>query len=872
MAVRGRAKLKESKFQICVLCALFWLTLLFASAPQTFAQGGIPLWTNRYDGPGNGYDGAAAVAVDNSGNVFATGKSVGSSGSFDYATIKYSGLGVALWTNRYAGGSGGAAAAAVDSSGNVFVTGFSSDDYATVAYSSAGVALWTNRYNGPADSYDYATAVAVDSSGNVFVTGVSSGSSSVVDYATIAYSSAGVALWTNRYDGPANHFDYAYAIAVDGSGNVFVTGGSWRSSSDSDYDYATVAYSGAGVALWTNRYNGPANRDDFANAMAVDSSGNVFVTGESRGGPSSDGCATVAYSNAGVALWTNRSDGAIGRAVVVDTSGNVFVTGTATIAYSSAGVALWTNRSGGSYARVAVDGSGNVFVAGSSNGSLSSDDYATIAYSSAGVALWTNHYNGPADGYDDATAVGVDSSGNVFVTGVSYNGSSHDYATIAYSSAGVALWTNRYDGPAISYDFSNGVAVDRSGNVFVTGPSIGGYSGHATVAYSSAGVALWTNRYDGPADSYGYATAVAVDSSGNVLVTGSSFSGFSSDAYATIAYSSAGVALWTNRYDGPANLHDYGHAVAVDSSGNVFVTGASDDSIGLSDDYATIAYSSAGVARWTNRYDGPANSSDSASAIVVDSGGNVFVTGASVDGPGYSDYATIAYSSAGVARWTNRYDGPANSYDSASAIAVDSGGNVFVTGSSSNGTNDDYVTIAYSSAGVALWTNRYDGPVNSSDSASAIAVDSGGNVFVTGTSQGSSSYFDYATVAYSGAGVALWTNRYSGPTTNSFDSASAVSVDSSGNVFVTGVSAGDFVTIKYSSSLSPRLSIDRDGSGGLFIRHTGVPDVTYRLQRAASLTGPWSDLATNSTPASGLIEYHETSPPPTQAFYRTVRP
>ena len=69
-----------------------------------------------------------------------------------------------------------------------------------------------------------------------------------------------------------------------------------------------------------------------------------------------------------------------------------------------------------------------------------------------------------------------------------------------------------------------------------------------------------------------------------------------------------------------------------------------------------------------------------------------------------------------------------------------------------------------------------------------------------------------------------------------------------------------------------QLVISRDGSGGLFVSYTGAPDVTYRLQRAASLTGPWSDLATNTTPATGLIEFHETSPPFGQAFYRTAQP
>ena len=71
---------------------------------------------------------------------------------------------------------------------------------------------------------------------------------------------------------------------------------------------------------------------------------------------------------------------------------------------------------------------------------------------------------------------------------------------------------------------------------------------------------------------------------------------------------------------------------------------------------------------------------------------------------------------------------------------------------------------------------------------------------------------------------------------------------------------------------SPRLTLAPDSSSGYFLRFTGAPDVSYRLQRAPSVTGPWSALVTNTAPASGLIEYHETSPPPGAAFYRTAQP
>src|SRR5262249_24877059 len=160
-------------------------------------------------------------------------------------------------------------------SGHVFVTGGSrsSDgntyDYATIAYSSAGAPLWTNRYNGPGNSDDQAVAVTVNGSGHVFVTGYSAGSGTGLDYATIAYSSAGAALWTNRYNGPLGYGnDQAQALTVDGSGNVYVTGYSYSGVGNMNADYATLAYSSAGVPLWTNRYDGPGNDEDTPVAVA----------------------------------------------------------------------------------------------------------------------------------------------------------------------------------------------------------------------------------------------------------------------------------------------------------------------------------------------------------------------------------------------------------------------------------------------------------------------------------------------------------------------------------------------------------------------------------------------------------------------------
>jgi uncharacterized delta-60 repeat protein len=374
------------------------------------------------------------------------------------------------------------------------------------------------------------------------------------------------------------------------------------------------------------------------------------------------------------------------------------------------------------------------------------------------------------------------------------------------------------------------VAVDSSGNVVVTGTSYGGssFGDYATIKYSSAGVPLWTNRFNGPTNSDDRASALAVDGSGNVLVTGNSYAPSRSD-YATIKYSSTGVPLWTNRYSGPGNYNDIATGLTVDSSGNVFVAGSSYAANGA--DYATIKYSGAGVPLWTNRYiDG------SATALAVDSGGNVIVTGYA-DGANGRDYATVKYSGAGVPLWTNRFNGPGAYGDYASAVVVDSNGNVVVTGHSfstnQNPYNLRYATIKYSSAGVPLWTNYYKPPGNGNNIPTALAVDGGGNVIVTGNLDST----DIATIKYSGAGVPLWTNRYDG------GRAKALAVDGSGNVVVTGYSINsdgstDYLTIKYSPAGMPLLTITRTPTNTVAVSWPSVGSAGFGLEETSTLAAP----------------------------------
>jgi hypothetical protein len=167
-------------------------------------------------------------------------------------------------------------------------------------------------------------------------------------------------------------------------------------------------------------------------------------------------------------------------------------------------------------------------------------------------------------------------------------------------------------------------------------------------------------------------------------------------------------------------------------------------------DYVTIKYYSNGDTAWVRRYDGPANGNDQASAAAIDDSGNVYVTGYSDSTGSSQDYATIKYDSSGNELWVRRFN-CANGTDIPTAIAVDGSNNIYVTGRSGCGgvTSHDYVTIEYYSNGDTAWLRKYHGPVqNGYDYAYALAVDSAGNVYVTGASQGSGTDYDYCTIKY----------------------------------------------------------------------------------------------------------------------------
>ena len=129
------------------------------------------------------------------------------------------------------------------------------------------------------------------------MTGYLQASGFINSYATIKYSTDGVGLWTNFFNIGATNFVTANALAVDGGGNVYVTGGPVLPGSGiKNVNYATVKYSTAGVPLWTNLFTGSANSNGQAYGISVDASGNAYVAGDATDSGSGRDFVTIKYS------------------------------------------------------------------------------------------------------------------------------------------------------------------------------------------------------------------------------------------------------------------------------------------------------------------------------------------------------------------------------------------------------------------------------------------------------------------------------------------------------------------------------------------------------------------------------------------------
>ncbi|MFB3922304.1 MAG: SBBP repeat-containing protein [Terriglobia bacterium] len=426
--------------------------------------------------------------------------------------------------------------------------------------------------------------------------------------------------------------DIGYGVAVDADGNAYVTGSTGstnfptatplQAAPGGDFDIFVAKVNPTGTALVYSTYLGGVGFDR-ATALAVDASGNVFLTGmtTSSNFPTTTGafqtafgggaCGTTACSDAfviklnpdGSALvystYLGGADSDAGQGIALDGSGDAYVTGSTLSANFPTSSPIQATGGGGTDAfvtKMKPDGSGLV--------------YST--------------YLGGTDG-DFGRAIAVNSAGNAYVTGYTFstnfatasplqatNGGSADIFVAELDSAGSALVYSTYLG-GTGVDRAFALTLDAFGDVFITGDTSssadfpvtpGAYQ--TTFGGGTCGSAPCSDAFVAELDPTGatilYSTflgganndsgsAIALDSTGRVFITGSTFSadfpvvsaiqtsfgggtcgsGPCSDAFVTVLDPVASTLAYSTFLGG--TLTDFGQAIAVDESDNAFVTG-----------------------------------------------------------------------------------------------------------------------------------------------------------------------------------------------------------------------------------------------------------------------------------------------------------
>lgn len=389
--------------------------------------------------------------------------------------------------------------------------------------------------------------------------------------------------------------------------------------------------------------------------------------------------------------------------------------------------------------------------------------------------LWAKHEGGT--GTDTPGAITVDADGNVYVTGARHNGTDTDYGTVKYSPEGIKQWEATYAGGGGESEGASAITVDASGNVYVTGTSremkqfslTDRKDTCTTVKYNAAGAQQWVNKFHGTANSYDHGLAIAVDGS-SVYVAGQSASTGTFGDYLTIKYNAGtGVQEWASTYSGSGGYLDSATGMALDGTGNVYVAGYAyvSDNGTSNTRLTTIKYNSGGTQQWVSHSEYPAGGMFTPAYIAFSSvDASVLVAGSVSLGAG-ADFGVIKYDTIdGSQEWTRYYDGPVNGADTVVGLAVDSGGNAIITGSvtvaASGGElfDVDLAVRKYDAAGTLKWAVSYGGDAWTNEVPAGVAVDADGDAYVAA----SSSYWDgWATLKYDGeSGDQEWITTYSG--------------------------------------------------------------------------------------------------------------
>jgi hypothetical protein len=417
---------------------------------------------------------------------------------------------------------------------------------------------------------------------------------------------------------------------------------------------------------WASRYSNAPGVTEVLNAMALDSSGAIYFAGYTDGANQANDVLTVKLNQSGDTIWTRRYDGPVGsydqaNGIAVDKRGYVYVTGSTSIRHKP--------------------------------GDFPNKDMLLIRYTPGGDTSWVRTSNGLGDNHDEGREIVLDDSGFVYVAG-NVSATETDFAVMKYDTTGKGIWSFIWNN---GRDAVNDIAVDRQGNVYLTGMTLvfpGPVDSIVTIKISASGEKQWVRTYPGMQNTAEGARSMCLDTVGNVYVTGVTHNGPPTyDDFITLKYSSTGDLIWAKTFNGPGSYIDIGSTIAFDGLGSVYVAGMSyHGTVYGTQDYALVKYQAGnGDTVWARRYDGVYDH-ESPVAMVIDDAQGIYLTGRS----GY-DVATVKFNTAGETQWSVRYTGGNYGQNYGMSIALDKSRKVYVGGFGvANVTGIDAFVLKYS--------------------------------------------------------------------------------------------------------------------------------------------------------------------------------
>jgi hypothetical protein len=410
---------------------------------------------------------------------------------------------------------------------------------------------------------------------------------------------------------------------------------------------------------------------------------------------------------------------------------------------------------------IAADAFGNAYVTGSAcvqllAGSCNNGEIATIKYDPTGHADWIREFRNSASA--GGAAIAVDAAENVYVAGFETVQPFHPNGgaiIIKYDATGNVIWTVR------DADFASPlkIAVDANGNVYIAGEGLLATSPNPfsfVAKYSAQGSRLWLNRVAGSSDN-GF-DGFGIDREGNAYLaqTPNPPAGGPFVNTATVTYkfdATSGDTLWSAIYNPPGIA--VGPKFALSLEGDVYLSGFTNNDSKL----FALRYNPDGQLQWATVTPWPSGNIVLPTAITLDPSGNAYVASADVNrgapGPDNTGFVTTKYSATGALLWQAHYpvlNGPSAGFlpGLPAAIAASPEGDIYVGGSltGQDSPSGDYLTVKYDTNGKQIWFERFNGPGPMHDDQLFALTLSGGSVFVTGSSEGVATGFDYLTIRY----------------------------------------------------------------------------------------------------------------------------